>query len=368
MHIVYIVGNRPQFIKLAILHQQIKQFDFIRETIIHTGQHFSKEMSDIFFDELDIELPTINLQINSLSHAVMIGKTMEALSTKIGSLSPDFVVVFGDTNATLAGALTAKKLNIPVIHIEAGIRTFDEKMPEESNRYITDRISDINFCCTYLGMQHLKNEGFNGETIQSRVINSGDLMLDAFYYYSTKKQKATKQDEYSINGDYILTTIHRKQNIEDSYLLSHIVEALNVLNKETPVICPLHPNTKQLLLANNIFPEFKIIPPQGYFALQRLLQKAKFVITDSGGLQREAFFAQKPLLILMEKPFWPEVLEHGTAICSSSYKYEILNHFQVLKKMKGQNNISIFGNGKAAAIIVDEIVSYHNNIKRNKPS
>jgi UDP-GlcNAc3NAcA epimerase len=211
MHILYIVGNRPQFIKLAILHKQVKQYWFIKESVIHTGQHFSPDMSDIFFKDLTIEIPIINLSIHSVSHIAMIGSTMVALEVEIIKLKPDLIVVFGDTNATLAGALTGKKLNIPIIHIEAGIRTFVEEMPEETNRYLTDRIADVNFCCTYLGMEHLKKEGFGSNNISSTVVNSGDLMLDAYYYFKNLYNTHSKdlEDVPFEKDHFILSTIHK---------------------------------------------------------------------------------------------------------------------------------------------------------------
>jgi UDP-GlcNAc3NAcA epimerase len=357
MKVLYIVGNRPQFIKLAILHQQAKQFPFIKEFIIHTGQHFSTDMSAVFFQDLAIEIPVINLAIHSLSHVAMVGRTMEALELEIRSINPDCIVVFGDTNATLAGALTGKKLNIPVVHIEAGIRTFDESMPEESNRYITDRISAINFCCTELGMQNLEKEGFTFGNIASQIINSGDLMLDAYHYYKQHCiNRNILQNVPITKNKFVLATIHRKQNIDHPESLQHIVSALNEINKDIPVVCPLHPNTKQTLEKNGITCSFITLPPIGYFDMQHLLHFAQYVITDSGGLQREAFFAQKPTLILMEKPFWPEVMEHGCSINSLSIKEKIINNFADLKNLKKESDPSIFGTGNAAEIIIQTLI------------
>lgn len=362
MHILYIVGNRPQFIKLAVMHKKVKQYSFIKETIIHTGQHFSNNMSDIFFKDLTIELPIINLFIHSLSHVALIGKTMEALEVQIKKETTDFIVVFGDTNATLAGALTAKKMNIPLVHIEAGIRTFDENMPEESNRYLTDRLADLNFCCTYLGHENLIKEGFNGSQILSKIINSGDLMLDAFRYFENAhlELKSNLKDLGLVKQQYVLTTLHRRQNIENVEALSNIIAALNAIHKEIHVVCPLHPNTQNILNRHGQQCDFQTIPPQGYLQMQQLLSKSKYVITDSGGLQREAFFAQKPVLILMEQPFWPEIVAHGNATASPSKMEAIYKSFVNLQKMNRVNDVSIFGNGDAAKIIVEEMIAFYN--------
>lgn len=365
MNVLYIVGNRPQFVKLAVLHQEMAKHAFIKESIIHTGQHFSVEMSDVFFNELAIEIPTVNLNINSVSALAMIGRTMEALEIEIHKQCPDVIVVFGDTNATLAGALVAKKMMIPLFHIEAGIRTLEEGMPEESNRYLTDRLADVNFCCTYLGVENLHKEGFSGDTIHSKVFNSGDLMLDTYeFYFDRFIQLADRFKHLSILQDkYIICTIHRKQNTDCIKTLQNIVEALNEINKEITVICPLHPNTKNLIISNDIHCEFTIIPPVGYLDMQYLLHHADFVITDSGGVQREAFFAQKPTLIIMETPFWPEVLQFGCAVNCNGEKQLILDGFDALKKKERVFDKSIFGNGHAAESITNIIVEHVRSIQ-----
>jgi UDP-GlcNAc3NAcA epimerase len=358
MNVLYIVGNRPQFVKLAVLHQEMAKHTFINESIIHTGQHFSDQMSDVFFRDLGIDLPTVNLNIHSLSHIALIAQTMEALEKEIPKVNPDVIVVFGDTNATLAGALTGKKLGIPVAHIEAGIRTFDETMPEESNRYLSDRIATINFCCTRLNEMQLKKEGFM-KSIPSKVIFSGDLMLDAYLYYKIHFGKSTKvlDDNGLVKNQYLLATIHRRQNIEDLSTLQNIIFSLNQIHKHIPVVCPLHPNTKRVLENNAITCEFKTIPPQSYFAMQTLLQNSSHVITDSGGVQREAFFAKKPLVIIMERPFWPEVTKYGGAVYCSGRGNELQQAFEKIKGLTIKNRTSVFGKGNAATIISNELIS-----------
>jgi len=287
---------------------------------------------------------------------------MEALEKEIPKVNPDIIVVFGDTNATLAGALTGKKLGIPVAHIEAGIRTFDEEMPEESNRYLTDRMATINFCCTRLNERQLKKEGFMKD-IPSKVIYSGDLMLDAYLYYKKHFAKSTRvlDDNGLQKNQYILATIHRRQNIEHLDILKNIVRLLNLIHKQIPVVCPLHPNTKRIVEQNSINIDFKIIPPQGYLTMQTLLDNSMLVITDSGGVQREAFFAKKPLAIIMERPFWPEVTNYGGAIYCSGEGDQLIQAFEKIKNVTIRNRTSIFGKGDAAKIITNELINAFKN-------
>lgn len=362
MKILYIVGNRPQFIKLAVLHHEAKKRKEITEAVIHTGQHYSDDMSAVFFNELGIQLPVTNLDIHSFSHATMLGKMMKKLEPEITRENPDLVMVFGDTNTTLAGALTAKKLNIPIAHVEAGIRTWEEDMPEESNRYLTDRMSDYNFCCTGLNLKNLTLEGYNGTQIRSKVVYSGDVMLDAFHLFAPLFSGRTIPGDINIiNNHYILFTLHRRQNIENTKVLSDIIRAVNAIHTEMPVICPLHPNTANIIKSESLTVDFKTISPVGYLDMQNLLSRSSYVITDSGGLQREAFFAKKPSLILMEKPFWPEVIEHGCSVSCDGGEQNILTSFAKLKQLKKDFNTSVFGNGDAAAVILQHLLD---NVKK----
>lgn len=361
MKLVYVVGNRPQFIKLAVLHRQMRQHALIRESVIHTGQHFSREMSDVFFQELAIQLPVTNLHVHSLSPVTLISRMMEALERELLRLAPDMVFVFGDTFSTLAGALTAKKMGIPVAHAEAGIRTFDENMPEESNRYLTDRIAALNFCCTQLGVENLRAEGIGTDRTPCKVVNSGDLMLDAYrIFQETFTQRSRVLSKLPVKkNEYVLFTLHRKQNIEQKEVLQQIIRAVTAVHKELPVVCPLHPNTKNILLGHGLFTDFFILPPVGYFDMQYLLQHCRYVITDSGGLQREAFFAQKPAVIIMDKPFWPEVIQYGCAVNCTADEKEILNGFKALQNKERKFETAVFGNGNAADVITQHLIQFY---------
>lgn len=361
MKLLYVVGNRPQFIKLAVLHHEARKHASVQEVAIHTGQHYSSEMSAVFFEELHITLPVVNLYVSALPHAGMIGQMMIELEAIIPKHMPDYVVVFGDTNTTLAGALTAKKLGIPVIHIEAGIRTGNEEMPEESNRYLTDRIAAVNFCCTALNMATLSSEGY-GTAIQSEVVFSGDLMYDAYHLFADayKNRRARFDPLFNLPKNFVLFTLHRKQNVEDPFVLQQIVLAINAINKTMPVFFAVHPNTANLITQRQLLVEAAMLPPQGYLDTQFLLQQSSFVITDSGGVQREAYFHQKPTLIVMDKPFWPEVMQHGCAVNSSTDCNGIVAAFAALSKKKPAFKRGVFGNGAAAAVIIQHLLKcYH---------
>jgi len=245
MKITSIIGARPQFIKAAMVSKALARHAKFKEVIIHTGQHFASNMSDIFFDEMQIPAADYNLNINGLNHGAMTGQMLEGIEKILLHERPDFVLVYGDTNSTLAGALAAKKLHIKVAHIEAGLRSFNMQMPEEINRILTDRLSDILFCPTDKALENLNNEGFKNLTC--RVIKNGDVMLDAALYYaslSTDKSNIIKQ--LNLN-QFVLTTIHRAENTDNINNLCEIIAALNEINKQIKVLLPLHPRTKAII-------------------------------------------------------------------------------------------------------------------------
>jgi UDP-GlcNAc3NAcA epimerase len=357
MKIIHIVGNRPQFIKLALLNKALQNKN-ATGTILHTGQHFDKNMSDVFFDELNIPLPDYTLGINNLSHNEMIGRMLTGIDEILNKENPSCAVVYGDTNTTLAGALAAKKRNIPVAHIEAGVRTMDESMPEETNRYITDRISALNFCCTDNNVENLKKEGFFSGVIHSAVYNSGDLMLDAaLCFKDIALMKAKFPGTIDLEQPFVLTTIHRAENTENITGLKNIISALNNIHQHTPVVFPMHPKTKTLIKKHAIPVSFMMLDALGYLDLLALTQKSAAVITDSGGLSRESFFFKKPTMVVMQNPFWPEIFVHGNCIQSGSDQEEIIVKYQSLLSTNKSFKTNVFGNGRAAENISNIISS-----------
>ena len=348
MRIMHIVGNRPQFIKLAILYPELAR-SMVTGIIVHTGQHFDHNMSSVFFEELEIPQPHYDLGINQMSHNEMIGKMLIETDRVIAQERPDLIIVYGDTNTTLAGAIAAKKRGITLAHIEAGIRTGDDHMPEESNRYLADRMADLNFCCTYQGMKNLELEGFSNGLIKSKAHLAGDLMLDAVKRFGARaKSKSKFVHDHRIQKPFILATIHRGENNEDPENLRNITDALNALHKDSSVLMPLHPKTKKMIEKFQLVLDVDTCDPMGYFDMLHVLQKCESVITDSGGLSREAFFLQKPTLVIMQHPFWPEILLHGNCMQSNPISSEIIARHIDLKANRKPFNVDIFGTGGAA--------------------
>jgi len=347
MKIVTIVGARPQFVKAAALSREIKKYPECREIIVHTGQHFDANMSHIFFDEMEIPKPHYNLNINGLSHGAMTGQMIEQLEKVMITEKPELVLVYGDTNSTIAGALAAKKLHIKVAHVEAGLRSFNMQMPEEINRILTDRISDWLFCPTVAAIQNLKNEGF--DNFKCKIFKTGDVMEDAALYYSEKaSEKSHVISKLSLtNKKYILATIHRAENTDDSNNLRNIIESLNVLSNEYAVIVPLHPRTKKIIEQQNLKTTFTIIDPVGYFDMLMLLQNCSLVITDSGGLQKEAFFFRKFCITTREQTEWIELVEYGYNFITGTSKDLIINKAIKLLTKEFPEAINLYGNGEA---------------------
>ncbi|CAM1372586.1 non-hydrolyzing UDP-N-acetylglucosamine 2-epimerase [Tenacibaculum xiamenense] len=326
--IVTILGARPQFIKGAVLSRIISEKNEFEEIIIHTGQHFDKNMSNIFFEEMHIPKPKYNLDINGLSHGAMTGRMIESIEKILLDEKPEIVVVFGDTNSTLAGALAAKKIGIKVAHIEAGLRSFNMSMPEEVNRILTDRISNLLSCPTQKAIDNLREEGFVNFDIE--IYKHGDIMKDAMEFYKKKsKDYSNVLEKLSIKGSkFVLATIHRQENTESATVLSEIFEALGTINKKQPVVLPLHPRTAGRLKEYKIETDVVVIEPQGYYDMIQLLENCTMVITDSGGLQKEAFFNKKQCIVVREETEWVELVEKGYAKIVGANKKNILNTFK----------------------------------------
>ena len=374
MKIVTVVGARPQFIKAASVSREIRKHPEIQEIIVHTGQHFDKNMSDVFFEEMQIPRPDYNLNINSMSHGAMTGRMMEGIENVLLEEKPDCVIVYGDTNSTLAGAVTASKLHIPVAHVEAGLRSFNKKMPEEINRILTDHVSDFLFCPTDTAVGNLQKEGFvniinDGKLIGSPipkpltlpvVINVGDVMYDAAMFYSKiSEQKSKIVKNLRLEGkDFALCTIHRAENTDDPKRLRGIFDAFIEISKDMCVILPLHPRTRKILesAANDsrftIHDSLLLIEPVSYFDMIELLKRTRIVMTDSGGMQKEAFFFRKPCITLRDETEWIELVEHHVNYLSGTDASNILSIFKNVINSELMFDISLYGSGKASETII----------------
>ncbi|ANB61154.1 non-hydrolyzing UDP-N-acetylglucosamine 2-epimerase [Anoxybacteroides amylolyticum] len=349
MKIVTILGARPQFIKAAPVSRVLRKKH--TEIIVHTGQHYDANMSDIFFEELNIPKPDYHLGVGSGTHGKQTGEMMIKLEEIVLNEQPDYVLVYGDTNSTLAGALVAAKLHIPVIHVEAGLRSFNKKMPEEINRIMTDHVSEFLFCPTDTAVENLKNEN-----ITRNVLNIGDVMYDAVLY-----NKELAQEKSTILADlrleakqYHLITIHRAENTDDVQNMKNILEAFAQI--EEVKVWPMHPRTKHKLASYGLrvdtIPNLKVIEPVGYLDMLTLECNAKKIITDSGGVQKEAYFMQVPCVTVREQTEWVETLETEANILVGTDVEKIV---AAVKKDVRPVYSEVFGDGKAAEKIVEAI-------------
>ncbi len=352
--ILTVVGARPQFIKAAAISHVIseKYPEQIIEDILHTGQHYDDAMSGQFFSELDIPLPKYNLGVGSDNHGAQTAAMLKGIEDIILSEHYDGVLVYGDTNSTLAGALAASKQHIPVYHVEAGLRSFNRSMPEEINRVVTDHVSSLLFAPTQNAVQNLKNEGFTDE----QIVFSGDVMLDNVRRYASPfpPQRGGKEK-------IILATLHRDFNTDNPERLKNILSALNSIAEQynTPILFPLHPRTNKKLQSLNYklsTLHFKLSKPLSYFETLGALQQAHLVLTDSGGLQKEAYFCGKPCVILRPETEWVEIVDAGAALLADANPERILNAVDKLWDTK-PHTTTAFGNGHAAEIIIKKIIS-----------
>lgn len=309
LKILTIVGARPQFIKAAAVSRAIRETDGLTEVMVHTGQHFDPNMSDVFFEELDISKPQHHLDIHGGGHADMTGRMLIAIEPILIAEKPDWVVVYGDTNSTLAGSLAASKLHIPVAHVEAGLRSFNRRMPEEINRVVTDHLATLNFCPTTVAVANLAAEG-----VTKGVHHVGDVMYDATLFVTDKAEQSSTilTDLGLLPKQYALATIHRAENTDDREQLLAVVRFLQDQSRKYPVVLPLHPRTRQAASRMGVgLDGLKIIDPVGYFEMAKLLRNAVEVYTDSGGLQKEAYFHRVPCTTLRDETEWTETITHG---------------------------------------------------------
>lgn len=347
MKIITVIGARPQFIKAATVSRVLAGRVGIEEILIHTGQHYDQNMSDIFFDELSIPRPKYNLGIGGGSHGEMTGRQLEEIEKVLLIERPDMVLVYGDTNSTLAGALSAVKLHIPVAHVEAGLRSYNKKMPEEINRIATDHVSDILFAPTESAVVNLGREGIS----KDRVHNVGDVMYDAAIYYKGVAKKPVWFDALGLEFEsFILSTVHRAENTDDRYKLANILDGLGKSAKD--IILPLHPRTRQKIeqtgihIANNI----RITDPVGYLEMVWLESACEKVITDSGGVQKEAYFHGKHCVTMREETEWVELVESGWNALVGTHPTRIAEELNTIPRIKYNPN---YGSGDAAVAIVD---------------
>lgn len=341
MKLLTVIGARPQFIKAAAVSRKLRAEN--EEIIVHTGQHYDDNMSKVFFDELEIPMPDYNLNVGSGSHGAMTGNMMIKIEEVILKEKPDCVIVYGDTNSTLAGGVCASKLLIPLAHIEAGLRSFNKKMPEEQNRILTDHVSSFLFTPTETAVDNLKNEG-----VINNVYNVGDVMYDAsIHYLNIAQKKSNIIEKLKLSkGEFILGTVHRAENTNDPSRLKNIVKALN--ESGAKIVIPLHPRTKKYLNEYNLSfsDNIKLIDPIGYLDMLMLENYSSKIVTDSGGIQKEAYFVKKPCITLRDESEWVETVQSGWNILAGADYDKITNAIQSFE-MNGEQ-INYYGNGKAS--------------------
>jgi UDP-GlcNAc3NAcA epimerase len=371
MKVVTIVGARPQFIKAATVSRAIQAFNRrhrskkkIQEILVHTGQHYDYLMDKVFFKELEIAKPDYYLGVGSASHARQTATMLERIELVLQKEKPEAVMVYGDTNTTLAGALAAAKLNIPVAHVEAGLRSFNRAMPEEINRLLTDHLSSLLFCPTDGAVKNLSREGIkDGKTKVVKKV--GDVMYDSILYYSEIAEKKSKiledlgfRNQQSAIGNlqYYLATLHRAENTDNIKRLTSILKALNKIGKNVPVVLPLHPRTKKMIKAYHLVPEtrnIKLIEPASYLDMLVLERNARAILTDSGGVQKEAYWFKVSCFTLREETEWVETVKSGwNRLVKPGEKkiVETVRNLKAMKRLSGQKGI--FGDGKASERII----------------
>ncbi|EXI69615.1 MAG: UDP-2,3-diacetamido-2,3-dideoxy-D-glucuronate 2-epimerase [Candidatus Accumulibacter adjunctus] len=359
MRLLTIVGARPQFIKAAAVSRAIRE-DFpadIDEILVHTGQHFDENMSRVFFDELDIPQPLYNLEISGGLHGAMTGRMLEAIEAVLLREKPDWVLIYGDTNSTLAGALAAAKLHVPVAHVEAGLRSFNMRMPEEINRILADRVSSLLFCPTQTAVRNLQAEG-----IVEGVANVGDVMYDVALFYRDRARRHSQalQRLHLKAGGFALATCHRAENTDDPERLDQILSALARTAAELPVVLPLHPRTRKLVDEHDLLHHLDALTltePLPFLDMVALEQGARLILTDSGGVQKEAFFYRVPCITMRDETEWVETVEAGwNRLVGASCPKIVAAVGEVLAGRTGTEQGSPYGDGMAAREIVSRLL------------
>ncbi len=358
--ILTIIGARPQFVKASAVSRIFRNgyIGQLQEVLVHTGQHFDENMSKVFFDDLDIPVPKYNLEISGGRHGAMTGRMLESIEKVLIEERPDWVLVYGDTNSTLAGALAATKLHIPVAHVESGLRSFNMRMPEEVNRIVTDRLSTLLFCPTDTAVKNLKAEG-----VIDGVENVGDVMYDValFYQEQARRQSKILENLSVTEGNFVLATCHRAENTDDPARLGEIVSALSNLSEKLDVVLPLHPRTKKLLSdvgSSERLGKVKIVDPLPFLDMIALEQGARLILTDSGGVQKEAFFYGVPCITMRDETEWVETIELGWNRLVGASAAAIDSAVAECLRNSPRNVLSFpYGDGHAAEKIVARILA-----------
>ena len=374
-----IVGARPQFIKAAALSRVLRSgfSEKMTESIVHTGQHYDADMSEVFFEELGIPRPDYHLHVGSSSHGAQTGTMLQSLEQLLLDQRPDAVLVYGDTNSTLAGALAASKIGIPVVHVEAGLRSFNKAMPEEINRILTDHVSSLLFAPTGTGIENLTREGFHlnmpgdGSPDKPRIFQCGDVMFDNALYF---KSKAAEHAGSWFAGTglqeqgYFLATIHRNANTDDPVRLKALLQGLDQVSVQTgmPVVWPLHPRTRKMLdqfsqtdvFFRDLSPErFRLLPPASYLQMVLLEARSRMILTDSGGVQKEAYFYQKPCVVLRPETEWVELVSSGAAVLADADATRLITAVHHFLSAPYPAPEGFYGNGHAATFIAETVVA-----------
>jgi UDP-GlcNAc3NAcA epimerase len=362
--IVTIVGARPQFVKAAAVSRAIRKFNArarvkrITEVLLHTGQHYDYNMSQVFFEQLEIGEPKYHLGVGSGTHGEMTGAMLAKVEQALMKETPDWVLVYGDTNSTLAGALAAAKLHIPVAHVEAGLRSFNRQMPEEINRILTDHLSGLLFCPTAAAVRNL---GYEGITVGVHMV--GDVMYDAFLFYKklAAERSGILQDLGLRRGKYCLGTVHRQENTEDPQKLDNILAAFEALAREDcPMVLPLHPRTVKVIRMRRgddiQIPNVKILPPVSYLDMIALETQARIILTDSGGIQKEAFFAKVPCITLRDETEWVETVEAGWNHLTGANEKSILKAFSAASESRLGKHTKLYGEGRASEHVLQDLI------------
>lgn len=365
MKIVTIVGARPQFIKAAavsraiLIHNAAHPDKIVREVILHTGQHFDINMSEIFFQEMAIPPPDYRLDIHGLDHGAMTGRMLERVEEVLQQERPDIVLVYGDTNTTLAGALAAAKQRIPVAHVEAGLRSFNRAMPEEINRVLTDHLSNWLFCPTPVSMENLRHEGLDQRAGVS-LVHCGDVMCDVLHYFAPRASGLSAPIRGNIPDGYLLCTLHRAELTNHDDRLRSVFMALMALSREHDILLPLHPRTRQALQRIDLLglvPErMRVIDPVGYLQMLDLLQHAGLVLTDSGGLQKEAYLMGKCVVTLREETEWTELVDAGCNVLAGFDSEAIRKGVASLSERSVDRSTAFYGHGDASQKILATLI------------